>query len=234
MISTDLANIQFNDAPYRYLSDEAKGYSCYKLPVNNETMYFADALRDQFIKQTQAMGYQGSNINYDAPFHMRSNYFYVRNERKDRRSILLNVRVTDGDAHLPFPFEVGEYQANCSYSLENRENMIDLNTFFGSGPDWFSGFDLVISAIGHFAKQRGCIRCFGLADVNKPRVESLYRKYGGFRPSLEFPAPISYQDFSFCDNQDSKPVEVYWKILEWDQNDIDKYAAKASVYKFEA
>ena len=224
----------FPDRAYRYLSDKSKGHVCYRLPVNQYTDQFARSLRQQFIEKTQAMGYRGYDIEYDRQFHQRSTYFYVRNERLDGNPVFLNVRVTDADESLPFPFEKGECVDGDRYSLSDRRNMLDMNTFFGLSSKWLSGSNLLMSAIGMFAEAVGCCRTFGLVDVKKPDVEKLYDKHAGFRQSQEFHQPVFFPGYTFAGSADSEPVDVKWKVLEWDQDVARGFAIRAQGYNLEA
>lgn len=129
-------------------------------------------------------------LNYNELFHKRSSYFYVRNERLDRSPVFLNIRVTDADKSLPFPFEAGACLSGGSYLLPERSKMLDLNTFFGLGAKWLSGFKLLMSAVGLFARENDCVRAFGLVNVEKQDVEKLYQKYGIILGYQEFSEPF--------------------------------------------
>ena len=226
-------NRGFDDSPYRYLSDESKGHVCYRLPVNDHTEEFASSLRRQFINKAQEMGYRGYDTDYDESFHRRSSYFYVRNERINGSPVFLNTRVTDADQSLPFPFETGECLGGSSYVLHERSKILDLNTFFGLGAKWLSGFHLIASAVGLFAKKNSCYRAFSLVDVEKHDVEKLYKKYAKFWSSQEFPEPIFFPGYTSVNNKSKKPVNVHWGILEWGKREIDQHALAAQKYKFE-
>jgi len=223
----------FNDNSYRYLNDDINNLVCYCLPVNSHTNIYAQWLRQHFIDKSESMGYRGYDTSYDDNYHRRSTYFYIKKQGANHSDALLIMRLTGADISMPFPFESGIHSGKLKYSLSHRENIIDMNTFFSSGTHLRAGFQLLLTAIGSFAKTLGANRCFGLVDVNQAKIEKFYTTQGGLLPSTEFPNPIHFSGYTFHETPNGTRNDVEWRVLEWGTEEINAYSGNVVQYELE-
>lgn len=226
--------MKFDDKPFLALVDEANGLACYHLPVDDHTNRYAQWLRSLFIDIAHSRGYAGYDTNYDHAFHQRSSYFYIKRWNSVHSDILMMVRVTDADDKLQFPFEAGKVVNGNGYQLNNRVGMRDLNTFFSTSKPEPVYYNLLFASVCHYIRELGTERVFGLVDLDRKKLQTLYFNELKFSVSKQFNEPVFFPGYTYSKRLSELKKDVEWLVIEWKRNQIEYFAEKAVSYlKFE-
>lgn len=199
----------------KYLVAEREGYSCYALPVNDETSELTLFLRSLHKERLDNAGYQGYSDDFDEQYHLTGTYFYVEAEGIVAATLRINKRSDE----LIFPFELGHLDNRTQYTYRSPEPAVDLSTYCLHKRFYKKATPLLFSVAANYILTAGVRRVFGLYDIKNQTIKNIHRRLGlGNSPT--YTQPIFFD--TFLHKESKEPVR--WGIVEWQESRLMEYS----------
>jgi hypothetical protein len=207
------------------LYDSANGLTCHFVPVDDTTRDLAESVRDMFVASMNDYGYEGFSREIDNMFHLRSTYVYITEATK----IVMTGRVTPRPPGTFVPFEMGVREDGGSYSLDDGEQVVDINTYTYVRGYYERATPLLLAGFGYCSKSFNARRAYCLYDVENEKIERAYLSIG-FVFSKRFPELIHFPTFYKRKGDRLEPAR--WQVMEWDNETIEGQA-RIAVERYE-
>ena len=202
------------------LYDSATGLTCHQVPVDGTTDDLVEPVRDMFIASMNNFGYVGFSYKIDNVFHKRSTYLYITQSNR----VVMTCRVTARPSGTIVPFEMGVLEGGDSYRLDEKEQVVDVNTYTYIRGHYEQAMPLLTAGLGHYSKSCNARRAYCLYDIANEKIKRAYLSIG-FVLSSRFPEPIYFP--TFCRQKGEHLEPVRWRIMEWDYETIKRHAGVA-------
>lgn len=206
-----MTNINFSN----YLCGKYLEYSCYILPVTQETSVQTNSIRELHKLRLTRGGYEGFSDQIDDEFHPAGMYFYVEYKGETVQS----CRVNDRKQSTRLSFEMGQKKDGSQYKLEDDISSVDISTYSLILRHSKRATPLLTAMLGRYVENIGGERAFCLIDVENKVIQRTHQEVG-FVFSKQYSESIFFPTFIY--SKSKLPVE--WKIMEWDKQVITNYS----------